>query len=222
MSSTEVVVTVCASPEDCDEVAALCGSSFPEEVWSQGLSVQEWSTIEAEDLRNTPSWWRQIGETYVEVLAMVGAAARRSTRPNHFIIARRSAARGLYTHRRGRSSRGALPRGWMLAAQQVPPGAGASRRRLPPPPCCGSPERANRCCAPNALLAGLARDGIGGRLLGVVVLTLEHEADDSISWSEYSSRVGCRPTILSWCYDQVLDEPLLVRWPARTEAKALD
>jgi hypothetical protein len=47
----------------------------------------------------------------------------------------------------------------------------------------------------------------------VVVLTLEKEADESISWSEYSRRVGCGPTVLSWMYDQVLDEALLVSDP---------
>ncbi|KAI3428581.1 hypothetical protein D9Q98_007403 [Chlorella vulgaris] len=115
--SLEVVVNACASFDDCDEVAALCGSSFPEEVWSQGLSVHQWAQIEADDLRHTPAWWKQIG---------------------------------------------------------------------------------------------LAREGSStGRLLGVVVLTLEKEADESISWSEYSRRVGCGPTVLSWMYDQVLDEALL-------------
>ena len=33
---------------------------------------------------------------------------------------------------------------------------------------------------------------------------------DSISWSEYSRRVGCGPTVLSMLYDRVLDEALLV------------
>jgi hypothetical protein len=90
--SLEVVVNACASFDDCDEVAALCGSSFPEEVWSQvgggerrraaaarscftfavsclaaalnalqGLSVHQWAQIEADDLRHTPAWWKQIG-----------------------------------------------------------------------------------------------------------------------------------------------------------------
>jgi hypothetical protein len=45
----------------------------------------------------------------------------------------------------------------------------------------------------------------------VVVLTLENEEDDSLTWTEYSRRVGCGPTILSMLYDQVLEEPLLVR-----------
>lgn len=44
----------------------------------------------------------------------------------------------------------------------------------------------------------------------MVVLTVENEADDSMSWSEYSRRVGCGPTILSMLYDRVLDEALLV------------
>jgi hypothetical protein len=59
--ASAVTVTPCSSFQDCDAVAALCGSSFPEEVYSQGLSVQQWAQIEAEDLQNTPSWWRQIG-----------------------------------------------------------------------------------------------------------------------------------------------------------------
>lgn len=49
----------------------------------------------------------------------------------------------------------------------------------------------------------------GDKLLGVVVLTLENEEDDAISWSEYSRRVGCGPTVLSMLYDRVLDEALL-------------
>jgi hypothetical protein len=57
--------------------------------------------------------------------------------------------------------------------------------------------------------AGLACEG--GQLLGVVVLTLENEEDDSLTWTEYSRRVGCGPTVLSMLYDQVLEEPLLVR-----------
>lgn len=61
MASHQVVVRPCASFEDCDRVAQLCGSSFPEECYGQGLSVQTWAQIEAEDLRNRPSWWRQIG-----------------------------------------------------------------------------------------------------------------------------------------------------------------
>lgn len=60
-SSNEVTVRACSSAADCDKVAALCGSSFPEEVHSQGLSVQQWSQIESEVLKATPSWWRQIG-----------------------------------------------------------------------------------------------------------------------------------------------------------------
>ena len=35
---------------------------------------------------------------------------------------------------------------------------------------------------------------------------------DAISWSEYSRRVGCGPTVLSMLYDRVLDEALLVSW----------
>ncbi|PRW44537.1 GNAT family acetyltransferase [Chlorella sorokiniana] len=54
---------------------------------------------------------------------------------------------------------------------------------------------------------GLACEG--DKLLGVVVLTLENEEDDAISWSEYSRRVGCGPTVLSMLYDRVLDEALL-------------
>ena len=44
----------------------------------------------------------------------------------------------------------------------------------------------------------------------MVVLTVENEAEDSMSWGEYSRRVGCGPTILSMLYDRVLDEALLV------------
>ena len=56
-----VVVRPCSSPADCARVAELCGASFPEECHGQGLSVEQWQRIEADELSRTPSWWRQIG-----------------------------------------------------------------------------------------------------------------------------------------------------------------
>lgn len=61
-ASAGVVVRPCSSFDDSDSVAKLCGSAFPEECAGQGLSVQQWAAVEAEDLRNRPSWWRQIGD----------------------------------------------------------------------------------------------------------------------------------------------------------------
>lgn len=56
-----IVVRPCASFADCTAVAALCGQEFWEECHGQGLSVQKWVEIEAEDLQNRPSWWPAIG-----------------------------------------------------------------------------------------------------------------------------------------------------------------
>lgn len=56
-----IVVRPCASFDDCAAVAALCGQEFWEECRGQGLSVQKWVEIEAEELQRRPSWWRQIG-----------------------------------------------------------------------------------------------------------------------------------------------------------------
>ena len=57
-----IIVRPCSSFEDCDSVARLCGSAFPEECAGQGLSVQQWAAVEADSLRTRPSWWNQIGE----------------------------------------------------------------------------------------------------------------------------------------------------------------
>ena len=50
-------------------------------------------------------------------------------------------------------------------------------------------------CRPPADRAGLALEGKA--LLGAVVLTFAHERDASISWLEFSRRVGCWPTLLN-------------------------
>lgn len=186
-----VTVAACASFQDCEAVAALCGSTFPEEVYSQGLSVQQWAQIEAEDLQNTPSWWRQIGgKAGGPGLNLCGT---RWALPGLLWAARSpDCVHGLETT--------AASEAWRHRQTHM-------RRRL------AAPTTASPCIGrPTTCRAGLARDGgTSGRLLGVVVLTLEHEADDSRTWLNYSRRVGCVPTILSWMYDHVLDEPLLVR-----------
>ncbi len=80
-----VLVRPCASPGDCEAVAALCASAFPEECRGQGLSVQQWSQIEADDLKRTPAWWRQIGEGP----GRSPSAGRRATPAGGWLAARR-------------------------------------------------------------------------------------------------------------------------------------
>lgn len=202
-SNTEggILVRPCASAEDCEAVASLCASAFPEECRGQGLSVQQWSQIEADDLKRTPSWWRQIG-------AMSG----RPEKARNVGISRRRLA------------------GWWAPA---PAGRVRSSIFLLQDNCrclhhrliqlnniAVDSMRARLCSQSAVQLIGppLARPTAGAglacegpKLLGVVVLTVENEADDSMSWGEYSRRVGCGPTILSMLYDRVLDEALLVR-----------
>lgn len=85
-------------------------------------------------------------------------------------------------------------------------------------------ERQLPSCLPRDIChtptAGLACEG--STVLGVVVLTLENEEDDATSWSEYSRRVGCGPTILSMMYDHVLEEPLQARMAQQHCAGCLD
>lgn len=47
-----------------------------------------------------------------------------------------------------------------------------------------------------------------GKVIGAVVLTVEDEPDAALSYWEVTRRAGCIPTLLTMCYDQVLEEPL--------------
>ncbi len=47
-----------------------------------------------------------------------------------------------------------------------------------------------------------------GKVIGAVVLTVEDEPGAALSYWEVTRRAGCIPTILTMCYDQVLEEPL--------------
>ena len=45
-------------------------------------------------------------------------------------------------------------------------------------------------------------------MIGAIVLTVDDEPDEALSYWEVTRRAGCIPTLLTMCYDQVLEEPL--------------
>lgn len=79
-----------------------------EQCWGQGLSIQKWVEIEAEDLQNRPSWWRQIGEPGACPTCVPRAARGRpasapgvQTLPPNHATARRPGVRGRAAAGRG-------------------------------------------------------------------------------------------------------------------------
>lgn len=46
------------------------------------------------------------------------------------------------------------------------------------------------------------------KVIGAIVLTVDDEPDAALSYWEVTRRAGCVPTLLTMCYDQVLEEPL--------------
>ena len=59
---------------------------------------------------------------------------------------------------------------------------------------------------PFVFLLGIALED--GKVIGAIVLTVEDEPDAALSYWEVTRRAGCIPTLLTMCYDQVLEEPL--------------